>query len=344
MRLWTFVLLLTLSNCASDNVNRCTSYIVGEGEALNSFTFLDFNSAIKSAKGGDVICFKQGVYSGFKIKDINGGELQITVQPIPGSKVVLKNNNYKGAGITIENSRGIALKDFIIEGGLYGIYVLGSSNIVIKNNIINNIGQEAIMVRAKDSKTNLKKFIIEGNHIMNTGKSASQYGEGIYIGNGDHKARGIISNVKISNNVIQGTLNEAIDIKSNTTGIFIDSNLITNTSLMFNGAITIGTSDYVGPDSEYVILNNVILGVENRLGYRPYGIAVGRGNTKIYQNIIVEVDKSFIGICLFSTFTNSDSKFVELKDNVILSQGKGTLLKCTDGGTGLKNFGDVKVL
>ena len=327
----------------------CTKYIMSYSEAMplpeflsadtlqvkdiNYFEFDDLNKVLANSTSGDVICFKEGVYPPIIIQDIQDGAHNITLKADDNSHVKINNNDYKGMGIYINNSKNITISGFNLSGGLYGVYVKGSSNINLINNTIYNVGQEAIIVKSGISKQKLSNFIISNNLIFDTGKANSQYGEGIYIGDGNENFNEIIDNVIIDNNYIKNTMNEAIDIKINAKHVVINLNTIINTNLKFNGAITVATSDRHGADSDITISHNIIKGVENRSGYRPIGIAVGQGNTIITGNIILEDSTKFVGICLYSTFVNSGANTVMLGSNDIITNGQVFLPNCGNGGS-----------
>lgn len=331
----------------------CTKYVISSTEsnveAQSSIitqnqtvsTYNHINEALANRVSGDVICFKAGYYPAIRIENIDGGEHNITLQAELGSLVEIKRSSYSGTGIYIVNSKNITVSGFNISGGLYGIYAKGSSDLTLTQNTITNVGQEAIIVKSAISKQKLTNFIIANNVISHTGKGLSQYGEGIYIGDGNNNYNEFIDNVAIENNFISDTSNEAIDIKINTKNVTVHSNTILNTNLKFNGAITIATSDRYAENSNIIISNNMIEGVVNRSGYRPLGIAIGQGDALIKNNIIKEADERFVGICLFSTFVNAAANTVTLQMNEVTTQGRRLLVNCGSGGTGANALANV---
>jgi parallel beta-helix repeat protein len=301
----------------------------------------DINEALLNSTSGEVICFKAGIYPSITIENIQGGVNNITLKAQTDTQVKILHNSYSGTGIVINNSKNIVISGFTLFGGLYGIYAKGSSDLTIINNTIHNVGQEGIVVKSGIAMQPLSNFIIADNIISGTGKSLPQYGEGIYVGDGNDNFNEIINQVTIENNNISNTMNEAIDIKINTQDVIIHSNNILNTNLKFNGAITVATSARYGADSNITISNNNIIGVVNRSGYRAIGIAVGQGNSLITSNMISEVSTNFVGICLFSTFVNDDANEVTLGDNYMLTNGIRFLANCGHGGTGVHALATV---
>lgn len=304
----------------------------------------DFNEAILNSASGEVICFKGGVYPALRINNIQGGTNNITLKALANNQVDIINNDYKGAGITINNAANIVISGFRISGGLYGIYAKGSTDLNIINNLVTNVGQEGIIIKSGMSQQPLINFVIAENVISETGKVLSQYGEGIYIGDGNDDFNEELHYITIENNAISNTMNEAIDIKINAKQVTIFGNTIANTNLKFNGAITVATSDRFGTDSNVTIKQNTIKGVVNRSGYRAIGIAVGQGNTLISDNFIVEDSENFAGICLFSTFVNEQANQVHLGENTVITQGRALLINCGNGGTKANNLAKVNYL
>lgn len=306
-----------------------------------SVEYISISEALLNSESGDIICLRNGVYPAIRIENFDGGDESITLQAEHPGKVKLVNRGYSRSGVYIKNSKNIKVKGLIISGGLYGIYTIGSSDLTITNNLIYNVGQEGIIVKSGTAHQKISNFLISDNVISNTGKSISQYGEGIYIGDGNDNYNSIVSDVLISGNVISNTMNEAIDIKINTRNVVIDENILLNTNLKFNGVITVATSDRFGENINTTITNNSIIGVSNRSGYRAIGIAIGHGNTWLKDNIILEAGSHFVGICLFSTFVNDRANTVTLENNYVQTMGSKFIEDCGDGGTGAEALAEV---
>lgn len=333
---------------ASVLANTCTIYVVADESVLNStvtaessIPYSNVNDAIERSVPGEVICFKSGVYTSVRIEGVIGQNEPITLMPAPDNQVVILSDGYSGTGIYIKDSEKIVISGFTISGGLYGIYSIGSSSITVTDNTIYDVGQEAIIIKSGISTRELSNFVVTDNVITGTGKTNSQYGEGIYIGDGNDNYNKVLNNITIQNNNISKTTNEAIDIKINTNNITIDSNTIVNTSLKWNGAITVATSDRFGAGSNISINKNSIVGVTNRLGYRAIGIAIGHGDALIQDNMIIEQGSHFAGVCLFSTFMNPDANTVTLSNNQVITSGSALVKNCGSGGTGANELANI---
>jgi hypothetical protein len=330
-----------LSGCSNALLSTCSHYIDTDMFSDSENELIDLNSLGFDFNDGNVVCIESGVYRGLLISDLHFIDEKLTVQPTPRDKVIFVGKNYSGAGVRISNATGVRIQGFSMSKGMYGIYTTGSSMLELLENTITDVGQEGIVVKAGSSANGVSNITIANNLISNTGRRIGQYGEGIYIGDAKGNAKSLVSEVHIYQNILVRTKNEAIDIKSNTRDIQIIANTIIATDLKFNGAITLAVNIYHGEDSNFLVKNNKIIGVSNRSGYRPMGIAVGQGNASITNNLIVEKNINFVGICLFSTFTNQVANLVNISENEIVTRGKAVVERCADGGTGAKNFGKV---
>jgi parallel beta-helix repeat protein len=340
MKLCTLlVLVLVLTGCAATSSASCTKLVNPAMFSHKPNKIINLKLLGFDVQDGDVICFEEGVYNGILIADFAMGNKGLIVKPSPDSKVILRNKKYSGTGIKITNSNNVSVQNFFITSGMYGVYVESSSNIAVIDNVVTDIGQHGIVVKSAASKKVFSNVLIANNMVSNTGARIRQYGEGIYIGNAEKKEQGLITDVTIIRNSIDRSQNEAIDIKGNTRNVQIIENRITNTNLKFNGAITIAVGTRFSENAKYFIEGNLIVGVKNRSGYRPLGIVIGQGNAKVFNNIIIEDHKSFVGICLFSTFTNQVSNLVEVKSNTVITKGMEHSQKCGDGGSSATDFG-----
>lgn len=328
--LFIFLGLTSLSVNAKVNFKKCTKIVsniehnfdIKKGVIKRAEIYSNVDEALFNSVSGDVICFTRGNYPRIKINNIDGGTNNITLKAKPGHKVNINIAGYSGTGISISNSKNIKISGFKLTGGLYGIYANGSSGLTISDNHISDVGQEGISIKSGLSNMPLNNFIVENNFIADTGKGLSQYGEGIYIGDGNDNFNEVLHDVVIKNNYIKNTTNEAIDIKINVVNLSIVSNTIIDTDLKFNGAITVATAGRFGENSNIKIKRNTIRGVTNRSGYRPIGIAIGHGNALISKNFISEPFERFVGVCVFTSFANPDANKVVIKANEIITDGQ----------------------
>ncbi|MHA2939511.1 right-handed parallel beta-helix repeat-containing protein [Vibrio sp. RC27] len=313
-------------------VTNGVSSVDSDEEPAEDDLFFDIEKALQNSVSGDTICFKQGIYSAFGISDIDGGSDYITIRSVPGEEVVILSHNYSGTGVAIKNSKNIVVSGLKITGGLYGIYSTGSSDMTFTGNNIYDIGQEGIVIKSEISQQPLSNFVVRNNVISNIGKKNSQYGEGIYLGDGRDNYNEELYDIEVVGNHIFNSGNEAIDVKINAKNVLIKSNTITDTQLHFNGAITVATAARYGEDSNVRIEHNNISGVTNINGYRANGIAVGHGNVVIKDNVLIEKSDNFIGVCVYTTFVNRNANTVTVENNNIITSGDKVVEKCANGG------------
>lgn len=321
--------LLGVSAMACDKYVSNDDEVSGDGKPL----YGSIQSAIDASFEGGVICVRKGSYDSFVVENYRyPNPLVITGDTDQGvANVAL--DSLSGSGGLVRNSSNVHIRRLVFSGGLYGIYIEDSSYVDLVSNTIFNVGQEGITITATEGRLS-ESVVIWGNTIFDTGLANTQYGEGIYIGNGNSDVDALVRDVEVSSNVIYRTGNEAIDIKSNTELIGVVGNRIFDIDLHFNGAITVGTEASIGAAGGYRVLDNLIYGVGNRNGYRPFAIAVGHGNAVIEDNRIMAMGANAIGICLFTTFINSEANSVYLSGNQSLDLNWMVNERCGSGGTG----------
>ncbi len=212
--------------------------------------------------------------------------------------------------IRLENCRHYIIENNHLRDDKWGIYIKNSKDIIVRNNLVENIGQEAIAV--KPGSQNIQ---ILHNTIRNTGLHGIEhphkqnYAEGIYIGDGKNPAP--VHRVLIKGNRISGTRAEGIEIKPRVTSVVIEDNYITDSGATHGGAIAVGAYDAnPAPDPRHIIRNNVIDRFaahpdRNKGKHKPYtwvagGIWVNAG-AEIYGNTIRNVHSC--GILLSRTLT-----------------------------------------
>lgn len=297
--------------------NACT-IIVKQDLSLppsdNITYFNEIDKAITATEPGDVICLSAGVYPSFKIKNVSGkSDLPITIRPVKENTVAIEKTNSSSAGIFIDNSHHIEISGLSVTGGLYGVNIIGSSDITLSNNIIHSVGQEGIQIKSRLGNDTSNINVIN-NFIHDTGLRTPQYGEGIYIGNMEPNS-GTVQNIYIHKNTFSNINNEAIDIKPNASPVHVIGNVFNNINLAFNGVITIATSKVKKKiNGDYIIRGNKIRKYWNRSGYKANAIAVGNGNALIINNQIFNDIRS-VGISVFDTFYDKDYKTVTLEKN-----------------------------
>ena len=240
--------------------------------------------ALTRLQPGGTIEFEPGVYAPLTLTNIAGLPDQ-PIRFVGGPGVEFRGFSYDAdAGILVQDSSNIEISGMSVSGALWGIYVQNSTGVSIRNNDVFDIGQEA--VRIKDGSSNV---VIDGNRISDTGRRTQNgvpNGEGIYIGTGTPGGVDLVTNVVISNNIIDGTTDEAIDIKRPATNISIVDNTITNIVTNTSGAIVIHLNNEDSSDPNITIERNVVRDVTRSSEFRDGNCIVAQTTVRIVNNVL----------------------------------------------------------
>lgn len=197
---------------------------------INVTNSSDFTSALNSSIPGDKIIMEPGTYIGrFTITSSGLSGVPIEILSSSDDFVVIDGGD-QGVGncLSLNNSRYIKISNLIVQNCKKGIVLDNSSDNILSNITLRNIGEEALHLRTHSSNN-----IISSNKIYNTGTINPGFGEGIYIGSAESNWCAYTScnpdksdsNI-ISYNNIYSTRAEAVDIKEGTTGNMIFSNIM----------------------------------------------------------------------------------------------------------------------
>ena len=209
----------------------------------------DLNLIINSAKGGDTVFVKPGMYSRINLSDKNFSEQKPLIIRANGSEAVLVKGDTisKGSSLEINNCSYIVFEGLTFTNAMWGIYVKSSAHILIRNNEIYNTGQEGCHIGRSS-----KYVDVIGNKIHNTGLFNSKWAEGIYIGSGSYGGSNFPDNCEyiwIEGNHIFETGNaEGINVKGESFHVTLRNNKIHDihpgTSVQYNQAgITVEGSE-----------------------------------------------------------------------------------------------------
>jgi parallel beta-helix repeat protein len=192
----------------------------------------DLNSIINRAKGGDTIMVETGTYTALQLLDLNfSAESPLIVRSVkPGGAVIKNVSIISGSTLEIRNCSFIWFEGFVIQGGLWGVYVKSSHHIILSGNEVKETGQEGIHIGYSS-----KYIDVIDNHVHHTGKTNPKWGEGIYIGSGSYgRNRTFPDNceyVWVENNRVHDCGNgDGINIKGESFHITIIGNEVYNIS------------------------------------------------------------------------------------------------------------------
>ncbi len=188
----------------------------------------ELKNVLSTAKPGDSIVLKDGVYNGkFMISANNSGTERNPITLTGTSKAVLDAGSLQTGYVLSLQANYWRIKGVTITNGLKGLVADGASFNIIDGVTVKQVGEEGIHLR-KFSKHN----IIQNTQISYTGLKTPGYGEGIYIGSANSNwakySNGqpdrCDSNKVLYNKIGPYVSAECIDIKEGTTGGLIKGN------------------------------------------------------------------------------------------------------------------------
>lgn len=204
-----------------------TTYSVSNATSLQS--------AIDQAVAGDVIQMLTGTYTGqIKIFSRSGAKSTSTVNNLititgPADAVITTGSTTSGYALYIQDSKYWKITGISIKTALKGVMMDNSSNIILDNLTVSEIGQEAVHFRK-----NTYKSLIRNSRISNTGKKDLPYGEAVYVGSANSNWASVtgssstadgVNDVCIASNTFgPNVAAEAIDVKEGTNLTYIFSN------------------------------------------------------------------------------------------------------------------------
>ena len=197
-------------------------------------------AALAAARPGAVIALADGSYDGAFVARASG----TATQPIwlCGSRAaVLQGRGVEdGYALHLDRAAHWRLVGFSVRNAQKGVMADGTTGTRIQDLLIEQIGDEALHLRAGSSRN-----VVLDNTIRRTGLRRAEFGEGIYVGSaqsnwetyGDGGPDRSDAN-RVQGNDISQTTAEAVDIKEGTTGGL----LLDNT---FDGAGTTAADSWV---------------------------------------------------------------------------------------------------
>jgi len=293
--------VLLIAGCSSKNIaihNNTPKELIPapqtkSAKVVHVATATELKTALLSAKPGDSVVLKDGIYSG-KFEITNSGTSN---QPIflTGSENAMLDAGTTATGYVLHIKGSYnTIKGITVQNGLKGIVADGVTKVVVDGVTVTNIGEEAIHLRSFSSNN-----IIQNCNITHTGKKTPDYGEGIYIGSAKNnwykysndKPDNCDSNIVLNNTIGPFVAAESIDIKEGTTAGLVKGNHFNSQGI--NGANS--------ADSWMDVKGNNYR-IEDNTGYNPPGNAAftdgyqvncaypGWGNNNVFNNNKSEIN------------------------------------------------------
>ena len=191
--------------------------------------------ALDAATPGTTIHLADGVYTASRQITINRSCTQAKPCTLVGGRgAVLDGGGASGHyGLYVQNANYWTIQGVRVTNGSKGVVADNSQHITINDVEVDYIGDEGIHLRALTSDS-----VVENSYVHDTGLTAPQYGEGIYVGssasNWETYSGGVpdaCDRDQILNNTIARTGAENIDIKEGTVGGLISGNKLDATSI-----------------------------------------------------------------------------------------------------------------
>ena len=184
--------------------------------------------ALATAKPGDSIILKDGVYEGkFVIETAASGTKKEPIVLVGSRSAILDAGSTETGYVLSLKANYWKLRGFTVQNGLKGIVADGANYNVIDGVLVTQLGEEGIHFR-----TFSKHNIVKNSEVTRTGKKRPGYGEAIYIGsaysnwakytNGEPDR--CDSNQVLNNKLGPHVTAECIDVKEGTTGGIIRGN------------------------------------------------------------------------------------------------------------------------
>ncbi|MEV5826665.1 right-handed parallel beta-helix repeat-containing protein [Spirillospora sp. NPDC052242] len=243
-------------------------------------------TALRSAKAGDVIKMNPGTYKGKFVAKTDGTQQQ-PIYLCGDAKTVLDGGGVdEGYGLHLDGANYWRLIGFTVSNSQKGVMGDGTNGSIIQGLTVHQIGDEAIHLR-KFSTGNTVQY----NKIYNTGMRREKFGEGVYLGTAESNFEKITGGQpdKSDNNVVRGNViratAEAIDIKEGTSGGKILNNV-------FDGTKTGGSKhndswiDVKG--NNYLIQGNKGTGTPMD-GFQTHEIIDGWGKNNTFTGNVIDL-------------------------------------------------------
>ncbi|WP_157518250.1 hypothetical protein [Herbidospora mongoliensis] len=245
-----------------------------------------FEKALASARAGDVIKLRPGIYRGNFVARKSGVKSRPIFVCGTAASVIDGGGPKGGYGFHIDRGNYWRLVGFTVRNSQKGVMADRSFGSIIQSLTVHSIGDEAIHLR-NFSKSN----IVQYNRIFNTGLRKPKFGEGVYIGTAESNWKSVTGGRMdasdgnwVRGNEIKSTA-EAIDIKEGTSGGWIVGNVFDGSQLVDDGTND-SWVDVKG--NKYVVEGN--RGRSTPLdGFQTHKIVDGWGTGNVFRKNVINL-------------------------------------------------------
>jgi parallel beta-helix repeat protein len=280
--------------------------------------------ALGKAAPGQLIRLAPGTYADTFDLTIDGTADKPIVLCGPREAILDASATPSNTGLRLLQVEWWIVSGFTVTGGRKGVYVDGSSDNVLTNLSVHDVGEIAIQLRNAASRNTIQYC-----EITNTGLAVDDSAEGVYVGSDDSawpdmNTPDACDGTKILwNKFGPGIKTEHIDLKEGTQGGEIRGNT-------FNGE---GLTPDGSEDSWVAVTGSKYLFAENigdkspKDGFVVRQAAMGWGNDNVFENNTAGgIDSPNLGINVGPGTTGTIVKC----DNTIVGTGMLSNIECTN--------------
>ncbi|MBB5870820.1 hypothetical protein F4553_004199 [Allocatelliglobosispora scoriae] len=273
------------------------------------------HDALASARPGDVIALRDGVYEG-KFVATTPATKEQPIYLCGGAGAVLDGGGIKaGYVLHLDGASYWRVMGLTLFNGQKGLMADRVQGALIAGLTVEQIGDEGIHLRNFSSDN-----VVRGNTVRNTGNRRDTFGEGIYVGTAksnwctvtackpDNSDRNLVEG-----NTITDTTSESIDIKEGTTGGRVLNNTFDGSK--FSGSHADSWIDVKG--NGWLIQGN--LGRNSKQdGFQTHEVVEGWGTNNVFKGNTAEVNGPGYGFNFVPVRNNTANC-----DNKVIGAAKG---------------------
>lgn len=284
--------------------------------------------ALATAKPGDSIILKDGIYEGkFIIEATVSGTKSKPIVLIGSRNAILDAGSTETGYVLSLKASYWKLKGFTAQNGLKGIVTDAASYNIIDGVLVTQLGEEGIHFR-----TFSKHNIVKNSKVTHTGKKRPGYGEAIYIGSAysnwtkytSGEPDKCDSNQVLNNKLGPYVTAECIDVKEGTTGGVIRGNTFEAQGISGENSAD-SWMDIKG--NHYLIENNIGNNTQPSVlkdGYQVNCAYEGWGSYNKFKNNISNVNADGYGINIKLKSSKGEVVGNEVyADNKVVNAAKG---------------------
>jgi parallel beta-helix repeat protein len=226
-------------------------------------------AALGAAQPGDQIRLASGTYAIGQTTITRSGTAASPITLCGPRTAVVAN----GAFTALDHQANHwTFQNFTLTGGIDGIVLTNANYNTLDGLLVQHVQNEGIMLHFSKHNT------ITGNTVRETGEGSSQYGEGIYIGNGSTNADPADSNLVDGNTLGPNIRSEHVDVKHGTTGNVIQNNQSDATGFQYLRGMT--DAVYITGGNGTRFTGNTVMNIPTS---SVNGMQVYNGNSNIFH-------------------------------------------------------------